>query len=104
MPCVSTASAASSSSSARRTTNYRPSIWDDSYIQSLPIDFKEEKYTHERGKLKANVRSLIGQQDGLVEQLELVDTICQLGLDYHFDIEIKNLLNSNSSSTGTWYY
>ncbi|PKU86778.1 terpene synthase 10-like [Dendrobium catenatum] len=89
--CLSTA-ATTSSSPARRTANFKPTIWDDSFIQSLPIDFMEEKYIDQRNKLKEKVRSLIGQQHGLIEQLEFVDALCQLGLDYHFHSEIKNLL------------
>ncbi|KAI0493038.1 hypothetical protein KFK09_027314 [Dendrobium nobile] len=95
--CVSIASA-TSSSLARRTANYKPTIWADSYIQSLPIDFMEEKYMYRREKLMEEVRFLINQQHSLTEQLELVDTLCQLGLGYHFDAEVKNLLSSISSS------
>ncbi|KAI0493040.1 hypothetical protein KFK09_027316 [Dendrobium nobile] len=95
--CLSHASS-SSPSLARRTANYKPTIWDDSYIQSLPIEFMEEKYIYQREKLMEEVRFLINQQHSLTEQLELVDTLCQLGLGYHFDAEINNLLSSISSS------
>ncbi|PKU67752.1 Alpha-terpineol synthase, chloroplastic [Dendrobium catenatum] len=94
--CISTATA--TSSPARRTANYKPTIWDDSYIQSLPIEFMEEKYIDQRENFMEEVRYLINQQHNLTEQLELVDTLCQLGLGYHFDAEIKNLLSSISSS------
>ncbi|PKU85555.1 terpene synthase 10-like [Dendrobium catenatum] len=96
--CLSTASTTSSSPAVRRTANYKPTIWDDSYIQSLQIDFMEEKYMYRREKLMEEVRFLINQQHSLTEQLELVDTLCQLGLGYHFDAELKNLLSSISSS------
>ncbi|XP_020590461.1 terpene synthase 10-like [Phalaenopsis equestris] len=89
----------SSSTPARRTANYQPTIWDDNYIQSLPIDFMDEKHIHRRDILKEQVRGLIGKQHDLIEQLELVDALCQLGLQYHFDSEIKDLLSSISSST-----
>ncbi|KAL0906968.1 hypothetical protein M5K25_025503 [Dendrobium thyrsiflorum] len=89
--CLPTATTISSSPT-RRTANFKPTIWDDSYIQSLPIDFTEEKYIHQRNKLIEKVRSFIGHQHGLIEQLEFVDALCQLGLDYHFHSEIKNLL------------
>ncbi|XP_028547403.1 terpene synthase 10-like [Dendrobium catenatum] len=95
--CLSTATTMSSSP-ARRSANFKPTIWDDSFIRSLPIDFMEEKYINQRNKLKEKVRSLIGQQHGLIEQLEFVDALCQLGLDYHFHSEIKNLLCFNISS------
>ncbi|KAI0493033.1 hypothetical protein KFK09_027309 [Dendrobium nobile] len=58
----------------------------------------EEKYMYRREKLMEEVRFLINQQHSLTEQLELVDTLCQLGLGYHFDVELKNLLSSISSS------
>ncbi|XP_020694161.2 terpene synthase 10-like [Dendrobium catenatum] len=89
--CLSTA-ITTSSSPARRTANFKPTIWNDNFIQSLPIDFMEEKYIQQRNTLKEKVRSLIGQQHDLIEQLEFVDALSQLGLDYHFHSEIKNLL------------
>ncbi|XP_020684821.2 alpha-terpineol synthase, chloroplastic-like [Dendrobium catenatum] len=95
--CLSTAN--TKTSPARRTANFQPTIWDDNYIQSLPVHFMEEKYKHQRDKLKEEVRCLIGQQHGLVKQLELVDALRQLGIDYHFDSEIMNLLSCISSST-----
>nr|QIN90834.1 terpenoid synthase [Oncidium hybrid cultivar] len=87
-----------SSSPPRRTAYYQPTIWNDDYIQSLPIDFMDEKYVYERNKLKEKVKHLIGHQQSLVEQLEFVDALCQLGLDYHFNSEIKNFLSSISFS------
>nr|QYM90044.1 terpene synthase [Phalaenopsis bellina] len=86
------------SSPARPTTNYQPTFWDYNYIQSLQIDFTEEKHILQRDKLKEEVRYLIGQQRDLIKQLELLDAMRRLGLDYHFNSEIKNLLNSISSS------
>ncbi|KAH0460538.1 hypothetical protein IEQ34_011201 [Dendrobium chrysotoxum] len=94
--CLSPAN--TKTSPARRTANFQPTIWDDNYIQSLPVDFMEEKYIRQRDKLKEEVRCLIGQQHGLVEQLELVDALRQLGLDYHFGSEITNLMSYISSS------
>nr|ASF57704.1 geraniol synthase 1 [Caladenia plicata] len=88
----------SSSSPARRTANFQPTIWDDNHIQSLPIDFMEDKYVKLREKLKEEVRCMIGKQYGLIDQLEFVDVLRQLGVAYHFDSEIKDLLNSFNSS------
>ncbi|KAI0493039.1 hypothetical protein KFK09_027315 [Dendrobium nobile] len=59
---------------------------------------QEEKYIYQREKLMEEVRFLINQQHSLTKQLELVDTLCHLGLGYHFDAEINNLLSSISSS------
>nr|QYM90045.1 terpene synthase [Phalaenopsis bellina] len=96
--CLSTASAVSSAP-APRTANYQPTIWDDNYIQSLPMDFMDERYIYRRDMLKDQVKGLIDKEHDLIKQLELVDALYQLGLQYHFDSEIKELLSSISSST-----
>ncbi|KAK8943546.1 hypothetical protein KSP40_PGU006411 [Platanthera guangdongensis] len=83
---------------ARRSGNYQPTIWDDSYIQTLSVGFTEEDCLIRRDKLKEEVRHLIGEERGLVEQLELFDNLRQLGLSYHFELEIKNALRSINSA------
>ncbi|KAK8933948.1 hypothetical protein KSP39_PZI015819 [Platanthera zijinensis] len=51
------------------------------------------------GKLKEEMRHLIhNEQTDMVEKLELVDVMRQLGVSYHYECEIKNLLSSISSS------
>ncbi|PKA61404.1 Tricyclene synthase, chloroplastic [Apostasia shenzhenica] len=93
----SPAGAAASSAPLRRTGNFQPSIWDDSYLQSLPINYLEDEHEKKREKLKKEVRLLLQKQKGFVEQLELVDALRQLGVAYHFEQEIKDALNSISS-------
>ncbi|KAG0501224.1 hypothetical protein HPP92_001296 [Vanilla planifolia] len=83
----------------RRNANYQPTIWHDSYIQSLQIGFTEEKYSSRRIELMEDVRSLIRQPSGVIQQLELFDTLRQIGIAYHFEMEIKDLMNSMVSST-----
>ncbi|KAG0455554.1 hypothetical protein HPP92_024846 [Vanilla planifolia] len=92
--CLSVESV-SPSSGLRRTANYQPAIWGDEYIQSLPSSFLKKKYLSRREELKEDVRLLIGQrEEDLVEQLELVDSLRQLGVDYHFRLEIEGFLSS----------
>ncbi|KAG0451043.1 hypothetical protein HPP92_026610 [Vanilla planifolia] len=92
--CLSTASA-SPSCGLRRTANYQPTIWEDEYIQSLPSSLLRKKYFSRREELKEDVRLLIGlREEDLVEQLELVDSLRQLGVDYHFRLEIEGFLSS----------
>ncbi|PKU79383.1 Alpha-terpineol synthase, chloroplastic [Dendrobium catenatum] len=113
--CYSVAS--NSSISLRRTTNYQPSLWDDSQIQSLnttsftviyinvvQISFSSCFYyisnvstqgdVHEkrREKLKEDVKRLI-KEKSFADQLELFDSLQKLGVAYHFEEEIKYLLN-----------
>lgn len=78
----------------RRTANYPPSIWHDSYVQSLPIDFKEVEHAVEINKLKEDVRCLLIDSKELLDQIELIDALQQLGVAYHFQEEIKNILTT----------
>ncbi|KAK8923874.1 hypothetical protein KSP39_PZI019655 [Platanthera zijinensis] len=87
---------ATTSDPARRSGNYPPTIWDDSYIQTLSVGVTEEEEIR-RDKLKEDVRHLMDKEKGLVEQLELLDNLRQLGLSYHFEPEIKDVLKSINS-------
>nr|WKC16863.1 terpene synthase 2 [Freesia hybrid cultivar] len=75
----------------RRTANYPPTIWENSYIQEPNTDYmQEDEETIEIGKLKEYVmtRLIISNSD----QIELIDTLQQLGVAYHFQEEIQNIL------------
>ncbi|KAL0925866.1 hypothetical protein M5K25_004240 [Dendrobium thyrsiflorum] len=85
--------ASKSSTSLRRTTNYQPSLWDDSQIQSLnTITFTGYVHEKRREKLKEDVKRLI-KEKSFADQLELFDSLQKLGVAYHFEKEIKYLLN-----------
>ncbi|KAK8921852.1 Terpene synthase 10 [Platanthera zijinensis] len=85
---------------SRRTANYPPSIWDDGFIQSLPDGSLDKTQLDLWEKLKEDMRHLIhdDKQKDSVELLELVDNMRRLGVSYHYESEIKNLLRSISSS------
>ncbi|PKA49207.1 Myrcene synthase, chloroplastic [Apostasia shenzhenica] len=85
----------------RRTANFKPSIWDDSYIQSLQEYYTEEKYVIRREWLKEQVKFFITKTKSTIEQLELINALGQLGVAYLFELEIKNMLSSISSSIET---
>ncbi|KAL0925868.1 hypothetical protein M5K25_004242 [Dendrobium thyrsiflorum] len=94
--CYSVAS--NSSTSLRRTTNYQPSSWDDSQIQSLnTTSFIGDVHEKRREKLKEDVKLLIKVKN-FADQLELFDSLQKLGVAYHFEEEIKYLLNLMKSS------
>ncbi|PKA49208.1 Myrcene synthase, chloroplastic [Apostasia shenzhenica] len=48
--------------------------------------------------LKEQVKLLITKKKSVIEQLELIDTLGQLGVAYLFELEIKDVLSSISSS------
>nr|AMT81307.1 myrcene synthase [Lilium sp. BT-2016] len=75
----------------RRSGNYPPKLWDDVYIQSLRNGFTEV-HADRIDKLKEDVRRLIEEEKELIQQLELVDSLEQLGVAYHFEEEIEKVL------------
>ncbi|KAL0925858.1 hypothetical protein M5K25_004229 [Dendrobium thyrsiflorum] len=85
--------ASNSSTFLRRTTNYQLSSWDDSQIQSLnTTSFTGDVHEKRREKLKEDVKRLI-KEKSFADQLELFDSLQKLGVAYHFEKEIKYLLN-----------
>ncbi|KAF3772787.1 hypothetical protein EJ110_NYTH54240 [Nymphaea thermarum] len=81
----------------RRSGNYPPSRWTDDLILSL-------KSTHERSRqddhgsekieeIKQNVRQMLEGRDEPVAQMELVDDLQRLGVSYHFEKEIKVVMD-----------
>nr|WNI01951.1 terpene synthase [Psidium guajava] len=78
----------------RRSANWKPSVWDYGFVQSLRIDYKEEDYTEQVQRLKEEVRGLFGKEMNQVAKLEFIDVVQRLGLGYHFETEIKNALTS----------
>nr|AGS42396.1 terpene synthase 3 [Thymus vulgaris] len=77
----------------RRSGNYRPALWDFSYIQSLNTHDHYNKEVR-RGELIVEVKKLLGEEIGAVKQLELIDDLKNLGLSYFFQEEIRNVLGS----------
>ncbi|KAF3776856.1 Myrcene synthase [Nymphaea thermarum] len=82
----------------RRSGNYPPSQWTDDLILSL-------KSTHERSRqdnhgsenieeIRENVRQMVEGRDDPVAQMELVDDLQRLGVSYHFEKEIKVVMDS----------
>ncbi|MED6195313.1 hypothetical protein PIB30_036784 [Stylosanthes scabra] len=80
----------------RRSENFfQPSIWDYDYIQSLNSDYKGDAYLEKRQLVREEVRKMFGKvENGSVDQLELIDVLQRLGVAYHFNNEIKNMLDN----------
>ncbi|XP_022928010.1 myrcene synthase, chloroplastic-like [Cucurbita moschata] len=90
---VSSVARVSNQTIVRRSGNYKPSIWKHEYIESLSSQFKEEIYVKRFNQLKEEVGELMNQIiDDPLKQLELIDTLQRLGISYHFENEIKNVL------------
>ncbi|XP_023513205.1 terpene synthase 10-like [Cucurbita pepo subsp. pepo] len=82
----------------RRSANYRPPIWKHEFVDSLTSEFREEKSLNRRDILKRTVKMMLNRElllDGdSLRQLELVDQLQRLGLSYHFQTEINQILEN----------
>ncbi|KAL0365216.1 UNVERIFIED_CONTAM: Terpinolene synthase, chloroplastic [Sesamum angustifolium] len=77
----------------RRSGNYGPSFWDFNYFQSLNSEYTDERYLRTLSELKVEVKKMLVQEKELtVEELELVDDLQKLGISYHFEDEINQML------------
>ncbi|KAJ3679488.1 hypothetical protein LUZ60_017499 [Juncus effusus] len=79
----------------RKNPNYQPSPWDGFFINSaIPLySTKPEECLKERaGELKEIIRSIIVSNIDIVETMKLVDSVQHLGIDYHFEKEIDDVL------------
>lgn len=85
----------------RRSGNYQPSLWDDTFLQSLNSDYKSNVWeNHRLEKLKEYARNLLEEAASTSAQLELIDEFQRLGIGYHFELEIEEILNTISTSIG----
>nr|QHU78612.1 monoterpene synthase [Albizia julibrissin] len=78
----------------RRSANYHPSIWGDHFIQyasqSLEVPDKMEVQSK---MLKEEVRKmLVLPTKNLEAKMNLIDSIQRLGVSYHFELEIDDIL------------
>ncbi|XP_010550139.1 PREDICTED: tricyclene synthase, chloroplastic-like [Tarenaya hassleriana] len=92
-PVVVAGTASAEAVVVRRSGNYRPSLWDQNYIQSLENRYAKEIIVQERANLlRQEVKKRLDETEGPLQQLELIDTLQRLGLSYHFDHEITTVL------------
>ncbi|KAM3201092.1 hypothetical protein P3L10_033455 [Capsicum annuum] len=78
----------------RPIANVSPSLWGDRFL-SFSIDNQvEQKYAQQIELLKERTRSmLLATGMKLVETLNLIDFIERLGIAYHFEKEIEEILD-----------
>ncbi|KAF4356562.1 hypothetical protein F8388_006306 [Cannabis sativa] len=97
---------------SRRSANYQPSLWHFDYVQSLSTPFKEGAYAKRVEKVKEEVRVMVKrakEEEKPLSQLELIDVMQRLGISYHFENEINDILkdiynNNNVCNTNKNVY
>ncbi|KAI3461124.1 hypothetical protein Pfo_017787 [Paulownia fortunei] len=82
------------SATARRSANYKPSIWNDEYLQSLNSVYGEKRFLQRAEKLKGEVRALLERTNNTFDQIELVDLLQRLGIFYHFTHYVDRILKN----------
>ncbi|XP_030462339.1 (+)-alpha-terpineol synthase-like [Syzygium oleosum] len=76
----------------RRSANYTPSIWDYDILKSLSADYAEERYVEGIQRMKEELKDRLERETHWLAKLELIDAIQRLGLQYHFENDIKRAL------------
>ncbi|KFK35063.1 hypothetical protein AALP_AA5G230300 [Arabis alpina] len=77
----------------RRSGNYQPSPWNHRSLLSIDSKYAEEDKVITRDLLKNKVRKMLdNEKESFLEQLELIDDLQKLGVSYHFELEINNIL------------
>ena len=71
------------------------------------IVMQEESCTRQINVLVEQVRMMLHKVGDPLEQLELIDVLQRLGLSYHFEAELKRILealysNDHGGDTDTW--
>ncbi|XP_059071112.1 alpha pinene synthase, chloroplastic-like [Cryptomeria japonica] len=84
----------------RRIGNHHPNLWDDDFIQSLSKAYEAPSYGERAEKLIKDVKDMFNalpvqssSAEDLYQHLSLVDHVERLGIDRHFQTEIKNALD-----------
>lgn len=71
----------------------------DFSLIKIILNFKGESYTRRADQLKAEVRRMFHTGVDPSEKLELIDILQKLGLSYHFEDEVKMMLEAIYNNT-----
>ncbi|KAF7836512.1 terpene synthase 10-like [Senna tora] len=87
-----------SSPIVRRSADFQPTVWHYDFIQSLGSKYMEESNAEKWQVLKEEVRMMLckkKEEEEPLHQLEFIDVLQRLGVAYHFETEIKNILENH---------
>ncbi|XVE52796.1 hypothetical protein DITRI_Ditri02bG0152800 [Diplodiscus trichospermus] len=86
----------------RRTAGHLPSVWDGYLIKSLTTPYSLGSHGPRLEQLKQGAKELPAKCKEHCEQLALINTVQRLGVAYHLEKDIKDILaklvNANIAS------
>ncbi|WVZ02639.1 hypothetical protein V8G54_023445 [Vigna mungo] len=95
------ATTANVNDSERKSANYQPNLWTYDFLQSLKHAYADIRYEDRAKMLKEEVRRMIKDESSDIWlKLELINDVKRLGLSYHYDKEIHEVLLRCHSSAG----
>ncbi|KAK9151983.1 hypothetical protein Syun_010292 [Stephania yunnanensis] len=77
----------------RKSANFHPSVWGDYFLNCTNDDVALRTYAEEVEKLKEEVKKTLKEtKNEPLTQMNLIDTLQHLGLEYHFELEIEEAI------------
>ncbi|XP_075668632.1 putative terpene synthase 9 isoform X1 [Castanea sativa] len=76
----------------RRSANYHPSIWDQKLIESFNTPYSYEFHGTRLKGLRQYIKTLLTSTKDQSFLLKLIDSMQRLGVAYHFEQEIEEVL------------
>ncbi|KAL6007580.1 hypothetical protein ACLOJK_033078 [Asimina triloba] len=76
----------------RRDANYQPAAFDFDFLQSLKSTYTGDAYLRRIDRMVEEARGLLMETTQPIAKLELIGSLQHLGLDYHYENEIRQAL------------
>ncbi|CAI0398364.1 unnamed protein product [Linum tenue] len=90
--------------SAHPRKNYHPTVWGDFFITHVPAtDEVVNGWNEEIEVLKSNIKKKLSYPiNHVLERLRLIDAVQRLGVGYHFEKEIEQVLKQVHGDRNIW--
>ncbi|XWS10348.1 hypothetical protein CRYUN_Cryun39dG0069400 [Craigia yunnanensis] len=76
----------------RRSAGHLPNVWDGELVKSLTTPYSFESHGPRLEELKQAAKELLATAKQHCDRLDLINTMQRLGVAYHFEKDIKDIL------------